>query len=381
MTQPHYDIPFNRPSLSGDELKYLAEAIRIGHISGDGPFTLRCQAFLERELGVRKALLATSCTHALELAALLLDLKDGDEVIVPAFSFVSTANAFVLRGAQLIFGDIRRDTLNLDERKLPDLITPNTRAIVPVHYAGVACEMEAILEVARRGNLSVIEDNAHGLFGRYRGKFLGTFGCLAAQSFHETKNVTCGEGGALLINDERFIERAEVIRQKGTDRARFFRGEVDKYTWVDLGSSYAPSDLLAAFLLAQFEAHEQIQESRRRIWERYFDELKDWAEWNDVRLPVVPADCDQAYHLFYLLLPSLPGRQRFITHLKERGILSVFHYVPLHNSEMGRRYGGAPGACPAAEMVSDRLVRLPFYNQLGETEQSRVIDTIREIGV
>ena len=381
VTQAHYDMPFNRPSLSGNELKYLAEAIRVGHISGDGSFTLRCQAFLEMEIGVRKALLTTSCTHALELAALLLDLKEGDEVILPAFSFVSAANAFVLRGARPIFGDIRSDTLNLDERKLPDLVTPNTRAIVPVHYAGVACEMEAILEVACRGNLAVIEDNAHGLFGRYRGKFLGTFGCLATQSFHETKNVTCGEGGALLINDDRFIERAEVIRQKGTDRARFFRGEVDKYKWVDLGSSYAPSDLLAAFLLAQFEAHEQIQESRRRIWERYYDELTDWADENGVRLPVVPADCDQAYHLFYLLLPSLQERQRFIAHLKEQGILSVFHYVPLHTSKMGRQYGGAPGDCPVAELVSDQLVRLPFYNQLSETEQSRVIDTIREIRV
>jgi dTDP-4-amino-4,6-dideoxygalactose transaminase len=381
VTQAHYDIPFNRAALVGNEWKYLAEAVRMGHISGDGFYTLRCHDFLERELGVRKALLTTSCTHALELAALLLDLKEGDEVVMPAFTFVSIANAFVLRGARPVFADIRPDTLNLDEKKLPNLITRNTRAIVPVHYAGVGCEMDRILEVARKQNLAVIEDNAHGLFGKYRGRFLGTFGCLATQSFHETKNVTCGEGGALLINDERYIERAEIIRQKGTDRTRFLRGEVDKYSWIDVGSSYLPSDILAAFLLAQLEARERIQAVRQRIWERYYDELTDWADGNGVRLPVVPADCNQAYHLFYLLLPSLQERQRFIAHLKERAILSVFHYVPLHTSEMGRRYGGVLGDCPVAEMVGDRLVRLPFYNELSETEQSRVIDAIHEIRV
>jgi len=381
MKQAHYDIPFNRAALVGNEWKYLAEAVRMGHISGDGFYTLRCHDFLERELGVRKALLTTSCTHALELAALLLDLKEGDEVVMPAFTFVSIANAFVLRGARPVFADIRPDTLNLDEKKLPNLITRNTRAIVPVHYAGVGCEMDRILEVARKQNLAVIEDNAHGLFGKYRGRFLGTFGCLATQSFHETKNVTCGEGGALLINDERYIERAEIIRQKGTDRTRFLRGEVDKYSWIDVGSSYLPSDILAAFLLAQLEARERIQAVRQRIWERYYDELTDWADGNGVRLPVVPADCNQAYHLFYLLLPSLQERQRFIAHLKERAILSVFHYVPLHTSEMGRRYGGVLGDCPVAEMVGDRLVRLPFYNELSETEQSRVIDAIHEIRV
>ena len=381
MTEARYDIPFNRPSLSGDELKYLAEAVRMGHISGDGFYTLRCHDFLERELGVRKALLTTSCTHALEMAALLLDLEQGDEIVVPSFSFVSTANAFVLRGARPVFADVRPDTLNLDEKKLPHLITRNTRAIVPLHYASVGCEMDTILEIARKHNLAVIEDNAHGLFGKYRGKFLGTFGCFATQSFHETKNITCGEGGALLINDDRFIERAEIIREKGTNRTRFFRGEVDKYSWVDLGSSYLPSDILAAFLFAQFQAYVQIQASRQRIWERYYCELADWADGNDVRLPVVPEDCDQAYHLFYLLLPSLQERQHFIAHLKERKILSVFHYVPLHTSKMGRHFGGAPGDCPIAEMVSERLVRLPFYNQLTEIEQSRVIDTIREIKV
>jgi dTDP-4-amino-4,6-dideoxygalactose transaminase len=379
MTQVRYDIPFNRPALAGNEWKYVAEAVRMGHISGDGFYTLRCHNFLEQKLGVHKALLTTSCTHALELAALLLDLKQNDEVIVPAFSFVSTANAFTLHGARPVFADIRPDTLNLDESKISKLITLKTRAIVVVHYAGVGCEMDTILEIAREQNLAVIEDNAHGLFGKYHGKFLGTFGCLATQSFHETKNITCGEGGALLINDEGFIERAEIIREKGTDRSRFFRGEVDKYSWVDLGSSYLPSDILAAFLFAQLEVYAQIQATRQRIWERYHRELKDWADRSGVRLPIVPADCDQAYHLFYLLLPSLEDRQRFIAHLEKRGILSVFHYVPLHTSEMGRHYGGTRGDCPVAEMVSDRLVRLPFYNQLSETEQSRVIDAIHEI--
>jgi dTDP-4-amino-4,6-dideoxygalactose transaminase len=381
MTQARSDIPFNRAAVVGNEWKYLAEAVRRGHIAGDGSYTLRCHDFLERELGVRKALLTTSCTHALELAALLIDLKDGDEVILPTFTFVSVANAFVLRGARPVFADIRPDTLNLDEERISDLITSNTRVVVAMHYGGIGCQMDAILEIAGKHNLVVIEDNAHGLFGRYRGKFLGTFGCLATLSFHETKNVTCGEGGALLINDARFIERAEIIREKGTNRTRFFRGEVNKYTWVDVGSSYLPSDLLAAFLLAQLEAREHIQAARRRIWESYYSGLKEWAERSDVRLPTVPMDCDQAYHLFYLLLPSLKQRSRFIAYLREQGIGSVFHYVPLHNSEMGRRYGGAPGHCPVAETLSDRLVRLPFYSELNETEQSRVIETICEITI
>jgi dTDP-4-amino-4,6-dideoxygalactose transaminase len=381
ITQVRYDIPFNRPALVGNEWKYLAKAIQMGHISGDGFYTLQCHDFLERKLGVRKALLTTSCTHALELAAMLLDLKEGDEVIVPTFSFVSTANAFALRGARPIFADIRPDTLNVDERKISKLITRKTRGIVLVHYAGVGCDMDTILEIAGKQNLAIIEDNAHGLFGKYRGKFLGTFGSLAAQSFHETKNITCGEGGALLINDPRFIERAEIIREKGTNRMRFFRGEVDKYSWVDLGSSYLPSDILAAFLYAQFEAHAQIQATRQRIWERYYGELTDWARGNGARLPIVSAECDQAYHLFYLLLPSIQERQRFIAHLKEHGILGVFHYVPLHTSKMGMRYGGRAGDCPVAETMSERIVRLPFYNQLSETEQSRVIDTIRRFRI
>jgi dTDP-4-amino-4,6-dideoxygalactose transaminase len=287
-------IPFNKPYVVGKEFEYIQQAIDNLHLSGDGLFTKRCEALLEQELGVPRALLATSCTHALEMAALLLDIKSGDEIIIPSFTFVSTVNAFVLRGARPIFIDIRPDTLNLDESQLERLITPRTRAIVVVHYAGVGCEMEAILQVAQRHGVPVIEDNAHGLLGKYRGKCLGTFGCLATLSFHETKNFNCGEGGALLINDPQFIERAQIIREKGTNRSRFFRGEVDKYTWVDVGSSYLLSDILAAFLYAQLETRELIQSRRKRIWEYYYAQLKDWASNYGVQLPFVPAHCESA---------------------------------------------------------------------------------------
>jgi dTDP-4-amino-4,6-dideoxygalactose transaminase len=373
------NIPFNKPHLTGREHAYMAEAVADGHISGDGGFTRRCHTLLERSLGVPKALLTTSCTHALEMAAILLDIKPGDEVIVPSFTFVSTVNAFILRGAKPVFCDVRPDTLNMDERLLPDLITSQTRAIVPVHYGGVGCEMDTIMDLAEQKGIAVVEDNAHGLFGAYRGKKLGTFGCLATQSFHETKNLHCGEGGALLVNDPALVERAEIIREKGTNRSRFFRGQVDKYTWVDLGSSYLPSDLLAAFLLAQLEHIEDIQASRRRLWEYYNTNLADWAEARGVQLPHIPPHCDQAYHLFYLLMPSLDDRQRLIAGLKERGILSVFHYLPLHISPMGERFGGRPGDCPVTESISDRLVRLPFYNDLTEADQERVVAAIREI--
>ena len=367
-----YRIPFNRPCLAGSEYQYIAQAIAQGHASGDGPFTRKCHEFLERELGVPRALLTTSCTHALEMAALLLDCGPEDEVIVPSFTFVSTANAFALRGARLVFSDIRRDTLNLDETLLESLITPRTRVIVVVHYAGVACEMDTILAIAARYGIRVVEDNAHGLFSRYKGTFTGKFGCLSTQSFHETKNFTCGEGGALLINDRELLERALVIREKGTNRSRFFRGEVDKYTWVDLGSSYLPSDLLAAFLCAQLEARATIQEKRRRIWNRYYESLADWAENNDVKLPVIPPGCEQAYHMFYMLLPSAESRDALITHLKSQSILSVFHYTPLHLSEAGRKFGARPSNCPVTEDISERLLRLPFYTDLSEAEQEQV---------
>jgi len=371
-----YSIPFNRPSFEGNEQAYIAQAVASGHISGDGLFTKKCHALLEEQLGVAKAFLTTSCTHALEMAALLLNLQPGDEVIIPAFTFVSTINAFVLRGARPVFADIRPDTLNLDETKLEARITPRTRAIVPMHYGGVGCEMDTILEIAARRRIAVVEDNAHGLFGQYRGKPLGTFGCLATQSFHETKNFTCGEGGALLVNDREFIERAEIIREKGTNRSRFFRGQVDKYTWVDLGSSYLPSEILAAMLYAQLEAREQIQCKRRRVWEFYAEHLRDWAQAHAVQLPGVPAHCEHPYHLFYLILPALEQRQALIAHLKARDILSVFHYLPLHLSEMGRRFGGQPGDCPVTEDLSERLLRLPFYNSLGEADLTRVIEAV-----
>jgi dTDP-4-amino-4,6-dideoxygalactose transaminase len=375
---PPITIPFNRPCFAGDEQVYAAQAMASGHAAGDGAFTHKCQAWLERELGVAKVLLTTSCTHALEMAALLLDIQPGDEVVLPSFTFVSTANAFVLRGARPVFVDIRADTLNLDEAELERHLTPRTRAIVVVHYAGVGCEMAAIAEIAARHGVAVVEDNAHGLFGAYRSRKLGTFGCLAALSFHETKNVSCGEGGALLINEPSFIRRAEVIREKGTDRSAFFRGEVDKYGWVDVGSSYLPSDILAAVLYGQLEARSTIQDKRRRIWEYYHEQLRDWAGAHGVRLPVVPDHCDQAYHMFYLLLPSLDARQALIAHLKSRGMLAVFHYLPLHQSEMGRRFGARAGDCPITERVSDCLVRLPFYNGLTEDEQARVVDAVRE---
>ena len=370
-------IPFNRPSFEGREHAYLEAAIANGQISGDGSFTRRCHAFLESQLGAPRALLTTSCTHALEMSALLLDIKAGDEVILPSFTFVSTANAFVLRGAKPVFVDIRPDTLNIDERQLQDLITERTRAAVPVHYAGVGCEMDVIGRVAESCGVAIVEDNAHGLFGKYRGKALGTFGCMATQSFHETKNISCGEGGALIINDGRFIERAEIIREKGTDRSRFFRGLVDKYTWRDIGSSYLPSDLLAAILLAQLEAKDSIQARRQRIWERYRDGLGDWARELGARLPVVPADREQPYHMFYLLMPSLESRQALMAALKEKGILSVFHYLPLHMSAMGARFGGREGQCPVTESVSDRILRLPFYTTLSEPDQALVIETVR----
>jgi dTDP-4-amino-4,6-dideoxygalactose transaminase len=372
-----FSIPFNRPCLSGNEYKYIAQAIANGHASGDGPFTRLCHELLERELRVPKVLLTTSCTHALEMAAILLECGPGDEVILPSFTFVSTANAFVLRGARVVFADVRPDTMNLDETRLEPLITSRTKAIVPVHYAGVACEMDTICAIAARHGIAVVEDNAHGLFARYRGKYTGTFGRLATQSFHETKNVTCGEGGALLVNDPELVERALIVREKGTNRSQFFRGQLDKYSWVDVGSSYLPSDLLAAFLFAQLEARQEIHKKRRRIWERYRHHLVEaWADENSVRLPVVPAECEQAYHMFYMILPSVEFRQSLISHLKAQGILSVFHYVPLHSSEMGRKWAARETPCPVTEDVSVRLLRLPFYNDLTEAEQGRVVSAV-----
>jgi dTDP-4-amino-4,6-dideoxygalactose transaminase len=371
-------VDFNNPAPVGRELDYVTQAIQSGHISGDGAFTKKCYAFLQEELGVPRVLLTTSCTHALDMSAILLKINQGDEVIIPDFTFVSTVNAFVLRGAKPVFVDIRPDTLNLDEAKLDKAITSRTKAIVPVHYAGVGCEMDSILEIAQRHKLKVVEDNAHGLFGKYKGKFLGTFGVLATQSFHETKNFNCGEGGALLINDPELIERAEIVREKGTNRSRFFRGQIDKYTWVDIGSSYLPSDILAAFLYGQLEQRERIQGHRKVLWDTYYMGLKDWAAKHDVQLPMIPEYCEQSYHMFQMLLPNLELRQKLIMYLRERGILSVFHYLPLHLSDMGRSFGGSVGDCPVTERVSDQLIRLPFHNLLTGAEQEEVMEAILE---
>lgn len=369
-------ISFNKPCVVGNEYKFISLAIRAMQISGDGPFTHKCEAFLKESLGVPSVLLTTSCTHALEMAALLAETQSGDEVIIPSFTFVSTVNAFVLHGFSPVFADIHPETLNMDETQLERLITPRTKVIVPVHYAGIGCEMDTILDIANRHGITVVEDNAHGLFSRYKGKYLGTFGQLATLSFHETKNFTCGEGGALIVNDSAYINRAEIIREKGTNRSQFFRGQVDKYTWVDLGSSYCPSDLLAAFLYAQLEAKEKIQAARQRVWYYYYNHLTDWAHTNNIGLPHVPPHCEQGCHMFYLLVHSLEQRQRLITHLQARGIQSVFHYQPLHLSKMGRQFGGKKGDCPVTEDVSDRLLRLPFYNDLTEAEQAEIVSAI-----
>lgn len=374
-------IPLTLPTLEGSEQLYMVEALTRSRLSGDGPFTRRAQTLLEETLGVTKALLTTSCTSALDMTALLLAIEPGDEVIVPAFTFVSSINAYVMRGAKPVFADIREDTLNLDEKQLDELITPRTKAIVVVHYAGVAAALDEIMPIAERHGVAVVEDNAHGLFARYHGRYLGTFGRLATLSFHETKNFTCGEGGALLINDPALIERAEILREKGTDRTRFFRGQVDKYTWVDIGSSYLPADLLAAMLLGQLEARDRIQRLRKRIWNYYFTHLRDWAIDQDVRLPVVPPEAEQAYHMFYLLLPSLGERTRLIEHLRDQGIQSAFHYQPLHLSRMGLMHGGRQGQCGVTERIADCLLRLPFYNQLAEEDLERVVNAVRDFRV
>ena len=375
---PAVRIPFNKPYLAGTEFGYIGEAISFGHTAGDGPFTRKCTDLLASIIGAPRVLLTTSCTDALEMAAMLLQLKEGDEVIVPSFTFVSTANAFAIHGARPVFIDVRPDTLNLDERLLESKITARTRAVVAVHYAGVGCELDAITEITSRHGIALIEDNAHGLFGKYRGKALGSFGSIATQSFHETKNVICGEGGAIVLNDTALIERAEIVREKGTDRSRFYRGQVDKYTWVDYGSSFLPSDILAAYLYAQLNARRRIQAFRERIWKSYQSGLAQWAGENSVRLPVVPPWCEQPYHMFHLLMPSLDARTAFLEHLRRRGILAVFHYQPLHLSLMGQHFGGREGDCPVTEDIADRLVRLPFYNTLTEDEQTEVIEAARE---
>ena len=361
-------FPFNKADIQGEEISFIKKAIENANVSGDGEFTIKCNSLFETEIGVKKSLLTPSCTHALEMAAILLNIKLGDEVIVPSFTFVSTINAFVLRGAKPVFIDIRSDTLNIDENLLEGLITPKTKAIVAVHYAGVGCAMNQIMEIANQYKIPVVEDNAHGLFGKYNDQPLGTFGTFATQSFHETKNFSCGEGGALFINDERYIERAEIIREKGTNRSKFFRGEIDKYTWVDLGSSYLMSDLSAAFLFGQLEQRKLIQEKRRVIWEHYFSHLIEWTKVNGIQLPFVPEYCKQSYHMFYLIMPSLESRTQFIIDLKKNGLHAVFHYLPLHLSPMAKRLSKKRAICPNTEEISNRIVRLPFFTNLNIRE-------------
>lgn len=367
-------IPFNRPYLVGKELDYIAQAHANGQLSGDGTFTRLCHAWLEQRIGARKALLTHSCTAALEMAAILLDLAPGDEVIMPSFTFVSTANAFVLRGAVPVFVDIRQDTLNLDETLIEQAITSRTRAICVVHYAGVSCDMDPIMAIAKRHGLKVIEDAAQGILSTYKGRPLGSIGDLAALSFHETKNVISGEGGALLINDPTLAERAEIIREKGTNRSKFFRGQVDKYTWVDIGSSYLPSELIAAFLAAQLEHADEITRRRVAIWDRYHAWAKPLEREGIFRCPIVPANCTHNAHMYYLLLRNLEERTRFIDAMKTAGIGTVFHYIPLHSSPAGRRFGRTAGALPHTDAASDRLVRLPLW--LGVEPHQRHITKI-----
>ena len=372
-------IPFNRPYLTGRELEYIQQAHANTHLSGDGPFSKRCEAWLEERLGSHKALLTHSGTAALEMAAILAEIGPGDEVIMPSFTFVSTANAFVLRGGVPVFVDIRPDTLNIDERLIEAAITERTKAIVVVHYAGVACEMDAIMTLAEKHGLLVIEDAAHGILAGYRGRPLGSIGHLACLSFHETKNIISGEGGALLINDPRFAARAEIIREKGTNRRAFFRGEVDKYTWVDIGSSFLPSELVAAFLWAQMEEADAITARRLTLWETYHTAFAAVEHNGQVRRPIIPSSCEHNAHMYYLLLPDLASRTAFIEGLKARGVNAVFHYVPLHSSPAGQRYGRTHGALPVTDEVSARLVRLPLWIGLREQQEEVIAQTLEQL--
>jgi dTDP-4-amino-4,6-dideoxygalactose transaminase len=373
----NYHIPLTKCCLTEKETENVLQAIASEHIYGEGQFTKKCEEYLQSELNVSKVLLTSSCTDALEMCALLVKIKPGDEVIIPSFTFVSTANAFLLFGAKPVFCDIRQDTFNMDENKLERLISKRTKAIVPVHYAGIGCEMDEIKKIANYYEIPVVEDNAHGLFGKYKGKYLGTFGCLATQSFDRAKNFTCGEGGALIVNDENLVSRAEIIRDKGTNRAAFFRGEISEYTWIDVGSNYFPSELQAGFLYGQLMSREQIQTKRSHIWQYYNKELEEWATFNNVTLPYIPKHCEQSFLQYHILMPSLEARDAIINHLKLKRITGAFHYVPLHLSEMGRRLGNKYGDCPIAENVGKRIVRLPFFYSLDIHELERIITAVK----
>ena len=371
-----YRIPFNKPFLVGDEAELVARCLASGATAGDGPFTHECQELMERRFGAARVLLTTSCTSALEMAALLCDVAPGDEVIVPSYTFVSTANAFLLRGATLKFVDVRPDTLNMDERLVEQAITPRTRVIVPVHYASIGCEMDAIGALARRHSIHVVEDAAQAVNATYRGAYLGTLGTLGAYSFHASKNFGCGEGGALLLNDASLAERAEIIREKGTNRSRFWRGQVDKYTWVDIGSSYVPADVLAALLLTQLRNMDDITARRQRVYEAYMGALQPLAERGLLTLPTIPQHCRSNYHMFYVHVADLATRTALIEHFKAAGILAVFHYVPLHTSPVGLSLGYKAGMLPVTEAVSDRLLRLPLYAGMQPDEIAAVIERV-----
>ena len=369
-------IPFNKPFIIGKELYYVAQSVLSAHTAGDGPYSRRCEAFLEERFSVAQVLLTTSCTSALEMAGILCDIAPGDEVVLPSYTFVSTANAFLLRGARLRFVDIRPDTLNLDETRLEEAISDRTVAIVPVHYAGIGCEMDAIMLLARQRGLSVIEDAAQGVNARYRGAYLGTIGDMGAYSFHETKNFICGEGGAFLTHDPDLVRRAEIVREKGTNRPQFFRGEVDKYTWVDIGSSYLPSDMLAAFLYAQLEHMDEITAKRQRIYAAYQAALQPLASQGLLSLPTIPGHCEPNHHMFYIVVGDHATRTRLLAYLNQRGVNAVFHYVPLHTSPVGQTMGYRRGMLPVTEDVSERLIRLPFFYELTESEVSRVVELV-----
>jgi dTDP-4-amino-4,6-dideoxygalactose transaminase len=370
-------IPFNWPYATGKELTYLAEAQRNHQLSGDGPFTKRCQRWIEERTGCSKALLTHSCTSALDLAALLLDIQNGDEIILPSYTFVSTANAFVLRGAVPVFVDIREDTLNLDERLIEAAITPRTRAIAPVHYAGVSCEMDSIVAIARRHNLKVVEDAAQGVMANYKGRALGAIGDLGSFSFHETKNIHSGEGGSLLVNNPDLVPRAEILREKGTDRSRFFRGEVDKYTWQDVGSSFLPSEITAAFLWAQLEQAGRITLERKAIWQCYHERLAQFEQRGLLRRPIVPAECQHNAHMYYILLAADRDRQIVLDEFKSNQIGALFHYVPLHSSPAGMRFGRSQGNLPVTTSLSQRLIRLPLWIGLSEAQQARICNVLQ----
>ncbi len=373
------EIPFNRPFIVGKELYYIAQAVQGGHLAGDGAFTKKCNEWMEREFGAKKVLLTHSCTAALDMSALLCDLDPGGEVIMPSFTFVSTANAFALRDAHIRFVDIRPDTLNMNENLIEEAVTEKTKAIVPVHYAGVSCEMDTIMEIASRHGLLVVEDAAQGVNATYKGRYLGTIGHLGTYSFHETKNFISGEGGAVVVNDDRFIERAEIIREKGTNRSKFFRGEVDKYTWVDIGSSFLPSEIVAAFLYAQLEEADTITRKRQEIFGYYAEQFESLVSRGFFRIPACPEGCRHNAHLFYIIIQTeREDRERLIAHLKKKGIGAVFHYVPLHTSPMGRKMGYEEGDLPITEEMSERLIRLPCYYELTREEQDRVIGAVRE---